>query len=77
MNCPAPPQDPRRSEVQEDRRVAQGATSTWTSERPPSPFFPPPPPCEEAMERPNPEDDQSPQSPDEQAYDKSQSRGKE
>ena len=29
------------------------------------------------MERPNPEDDQSPQSPDEQAYDKSQSRGKE
>ena len=29
------------------------------------------------MERPNPEDDQSPQSPDGQAYDKSQSRGKE
>ena len=77
MNCPVPPQDPRRSEVQEDRRVAQGATSTWTSERPPSLFFPPPPPCEEAMERPNPEDDQSPQSPDGQAYDKSQSHGKE
>ena len=77
MNCPVPPQDPRRSEVQEDRRVAQGAMSTWTSERSPSPFFPPPPPCEEAMERPNPEDDQSPQSPDEQAYDNIQSRGKE
>ena len=29
------------------------------------------------MERLNPEDDQSPQSPDEQAYDKSQSSGKE
>ena len=29
------------------------------------------------MERPNPEDDQSPQSPDGQAYDKSQSHGKE
>ena len=40
MNCPVTPQDPRRSEVQEDRRVAQGAASTWTSERPPSPFFP-------------------------------------
>ena len=77
MNFPVPPQDLRRSEVQEDRRVAQGATSTWTSERPLSPFFPPPPPCEEAMERPNSEDDQSPQSPDGQAYDKSQSHGKE
>ena len=77
MNCQVPPQDLRKSEVQEDRRVAQGATSTWTSERPPSPFFSPPPPCEEAMERPNPEDDQSPQIPDEQAYDKSQSSGKE
>ena len=77
MDCPVPPQDPRRSEVQEDRRVAQGATSTWTSERLLSPCFPPSPPCEEAMERPNPEDDQSPQSPDEQAYDKSQSSGKE
>ena len=42
MNCQVPPQDPRRSEVQEDRRVAQGATSTWTSERPPSPFSPSP-----------------------------------
>ena len=77
MNCPVTPQDLRRSEVQEDRRVAQGATSTWTSERPPSPFFPPPPPCEEAMERPNTEDNQSPQSPDEQANDKSQPSGKE
>ena len=42
MNCPVPPQDLRRSEVQEDRRVAQGAMSTWTSERPPSPFSPSP-----------------------------------
>ena len=39
---PVPPQDLRRSEMNADRSVAQGATSTWTSERPPSPSFPPP-----------------------------------
>ena len=40
-------QDQRRAEAQEDKRVAHGATSTWTSENPPSPAFPPPPSCEE------------------------------
>ena len=35
------PQDQRRAEVQEDKRVAHGATSMWTSENPPSPAFPP------------------------------------
>ena len=39
---PVPPQDLRRSEMNADRSMAQGATSTWTSERPPSPSFPPP-----------------------------------
>ena len=47
MEYPLPPQDLRRAEAQEDKRVAHGATSTWTSENPPSPAFPPPPSCEE------------------------------
>ena len=47
MEYPLPPQDRRRAEAQEDRRVARGATSTWTSENPPSLAFPPPPSCEE------------------------------
>ena len=37
MEYSLPPQDLRRAEVQEDQRVAHGATSTWTSENPPSP----------------------------------------
>ena len=47
MEHPLPPQDQRRAEAQEDMRVAHGATSTWTSENPPSLAFPPPPSCEE------------------------------
>ena len=47
MEYSQPPQDQRRAEAQEDRRVARGATSTWTSENPPSLAFPPPPSCEE------------------------------
>ena len=44
MEYPLPPQDLRRAEVQEDKRVAHGATSTWNSENPLSPAFPHPPP---------------------------------
>ena len=47
MEYPLPPQDQRRAEAQEDMRVARGATSTWTSENPPSLAFPPPPSCKE------------------------------
>ena len=47
MEYSQPPQDQRRAEAQEDMGVAHGATSTWTSENPPSPAFPPPPSCEE------------------------------
>ena len=47
MEYPLPPQDQRRAEAQEDMRVACGATSTWTSENPPSLAFPPPPSCKE------------------------------
>ena len=68
MEYPLPPQDLRRAEVQEDKRVAHGATSTWTSENPLSPAFPPPPSCEEDMERLHMNMDQSPQSPDGQAH---------
>ena len=47
MEYSQPLQDQRRAEAQEDRRVARGATSTWTSENPPSLAFPPAPSCEE------------------------------
>ena len=57
------PQDQRRAEAQEDKRVARGATSTWTSENPPSPAFPPPPSCkEEDLEELHMNKDQGPQS---------------
>ena len=64
MEYPLPPQDLRRAEAQEDKRVAHGATSTWTSENPPSPAFPQPPSCEEDTEGLHMNMDQSPQSPD-------------
>ena len=53
--------------MQEDKRVAQGATSTWTSEDPSSPAFPPPP-CEEDMEGLHMNMDQGPWSSDGQAH---------
>ena len=63
------PQDQRRAEAQEDKRVARGATSTWTSENPPSPAFPPPPSCkEEDLEELHMNKDQGPQSSDGQAH---------
>ena len=59
------PQDQRRAEAQEDKRVARGATSMWTSENPPSPAFPPPPSCEEEdLEELHMNKDQGPQSSD-------------
>ena len=65
MEYPLPPQDQRRAEVQEDMRVAHGATSTWTSENPPSPAFPPPPSCkEEDLEELHMNKDQGPRSSD-------------
>ena len=67
MEYPLPPQDQRRAEAQEDRRVARGATSTWTSENLPSPAAPPPP-CEEDLEGLHMNMDQGPQSPDGQAH---------
>ena len=63
MEYPLPPQDLRRAEAEEDKRVAHGATSTWTSENPPSPAFPPPP-CEEDLEGLHMNMDQGPRSPD-------------
>ena len=68
MEYPLPPQDLRRAEAQEDKRVAHGATSTWNSENPPSPAFPPPPSCEEDMEELHMNMDQSPQSPGGQVH---------
>ena len=68
MEYPLPPQDLRRAEAQEDKRVAHGATSTWTSENPPSPAFPPPPSCEEDLEGLHMNMDQGPQIPDGQAH---------
>ena len=53
--------------MQEDKRVAHGATSTWTSENPPSPAAPLPP-CEEDLEGHHMNMDQGPQSPDGQAH---------
>ena len=68
MEYSLPPQDQRRAEAQEDKRVARGATSTWTSENPPSPAFPPPPSCkEEDLEELHMNKDQGPQSSDGQA----------
>ena len=65
MEHPLPPQDQRRAEVQEDMRAAHGATSTWTSENPPSLAFPPPPSCEEEdLEELHMSKDQGPRSPD-------------
>ena len=65
MEYSQPPQDQRRAEVQEDMRVAHGATSTWTSENPPSPAFPPPPSCEkEDLEELHMNKDQGPWSSD-------------
>ena len=65
MEHPLPPQDQRRAEAQEDMRVAHGATSTWTSENPPSLAFPPPPSCEEEdLEELHMSKDQGPRSPD-------------
>ena len=65
MEYPLPPQDQRRAEVQEDMRVAHGATSTWTSENPPSFAFPPPPSCEEEdLEELHMNKDQGPRSSD-------------
>ena len=65
MEYSQPPQDQRRAEVQEDMRVARGATSTWTSENPPSPAFPPPPSCEqEDLEELHMNKDQGPRSSD-------------
>ena len=46
-------------------RVAHGATSTWTSENPPSLAFPPPPSCkEEDLEELHMNKDQGPRSSD-------------
>ena len=65
MEHPLPPQDQRRAEAQEDMRAAHGATSTWTSENPPSLAFPPPPSCEEEdLEELHMSKDQGPRSPD-------------
>ena len=65
MEYPLPPQDQRRAEAQEDRRVVRGATSTWTSENPPSLAFPPPPSCEEEdLEELHMNKDQGPRSSD-------------
>ena len=65
MDYPLPPQDQRRAEAQEDMRVAHGATSTWTSENPPSLAFPPPPSCEEEdLEELHMNKDQGPRSSD-------------
>ena len=65
MEYPLPPQDQRRAEEQEDMRVAHGATSTWTSENPPSLAFPPPPSCEEEdLEELHMNKDQGPRSSD-------------
>ena len=65
MEYPLPPQDQRRAEAQEDMRVAHGATSTWTSENPPSLAFPPPPSCEEEdLEELHMNKDQGPRSSD-------------
>ena len=65
MEYPLPPQDQRRAETQEDMRVAHGATSTWTSENPPSLAFPPPPSCEEEdLEELHMNKDQGPKSSD-------------
>ena len=65
MEYPLPPQDQRRAETQEDMRVAHGATSTWTSENPPSLAFPPPPSCEEEdLEELHMNKDQGPRSSD-------------
>ena len=65
MEYSQPPQDQRRAEAQEDMRVARGATSTWTSENPPSPAFPPPPSCEEEdLEEFHMNKDQGPRSSD-------------
>ena len=65
MEYSQPPQDQRRAEVQEDMRVARGATSTWTSENPPSLAFPPPPSCkEEDLEELHMNKDQGPGSSD-------------
>ena len=68
MEYTLPPQDLRRAEAQEDKRVAHGATSTWNSENPPSPAFPPPPSREEGVEGLHMNMEQSPQSPDGQAH---------
>ena len=68
MEYSLPPQDQRRAEAQEDKRVARGATSTWTSENSPSPAFPPPPSCEEEdLEELHMNKDQGPWSSDGQA----------
>ena len=68
MEYSLPPQDQRRAEVQEDKRVARGATSMWTSENSPSPAFPPPPSCkEEDLEELHMNKDQGPRSSDGQA----------
>ena len=67
-NTPCPPQDLKRAEAQEDKRVAHGATSTWTSENSPSPAFPPPLSCEEDLEGLHMNMDQGPRSPDGQAH---------
>ena len=65
MEYPLPPQDQRKAEAQEDMRVAHGATSTWTSENPPSLAFPPPPSCEEEdLEELHMNKDQGPRSSD-------------
>ena len=65
MEYSLPRQDLRRAEAQEDKRVAHGTTSTWTSENPPSPAFPPPPSCkEEDLEGLHMNMDQGPRSSD-------------
>ena len=49
--------------------MAHGATSTWTSENPPSPAFPPPPSCEEEdLEGLHMNMNQGPLSPDRQVH---------
>ena len=68
MEYSLPPQDLKRAETQEDKRVAHGATSTWTSENPSSPAFPPPPSCEEDLEGLHMNMDQGPWSSDGQAH---------
>ena len=69
MEYPLPPQDLRRAEAQEDKRVAHRATSTWTSENPPSPEFSPPPSCEEEdLEGLHMNRNQGPLSPDGQVH---------